>query len=449
MKIFTPSNISAPIICQRKTFSLLEILLLLFAAILLAAGSFFVMQQKTSSDRVTMGYTDPNDYTGTDIEKINAAIRDAQRKGGVVRIFKRKGDAASKRDYWLIDSAILLPGETTLYITNCKIKLSDRARDNWIRSANCMPGKERVEELTGIHIIGEGNAVLEGADRPRATGDGGKTLGRQTYGTDAGKAGEYPKGDWRNLGILLVKVRGFSLRNLKLVNSHSWAISLELCRQGIIRDLNFDSTGYITVDGKQERVLNQDGLDLRRGCRDIAIENITGRTGDDMIALSVFPPGSKRKTGEFGGTEFLRNVFTLEDCHVFNVAIRNVRGYCVQGYRVIRLLNNRGAKIHHVQITDVVDTSPKDLQQISTLLLGDTNYGGIAPAGDLFAIQISNVISKAKNAVLIFGPLQDSMISNVLSSDKKSGAPIRHEKGEKSIGLFFNNVRSQGEVSSN
>ena len=77
-----------------------------------------------------MDYTDPNNYQGSDIEKINAAVRDACKTNGIVRLFKRKPDAESHREYWLIDSAILLPGNISFYIMNCKIKLSDRSRDN-------------------------------------------------------------------------------------------------------------------------------------------------------------------------------------------------------------------------------------------------------------------------------------------------------------------------------
>ena len=174
-----------------------------------------------------MSYIDPNNFTGSDIEKINAAVLAAQKEDGVVRIGRRKADDG--RNFWLIDSAILLPENTTLIVSNTKIKLSDISRDNFVRSANCIVGNKEIPFLENIHIIGEGNAIFEGADHPRATGDGGKTLTigrlnpypptvnwscRPTYGTDAGKEGECQKGDWRNIGILLVKVKDFSIRNI-------------------------------------------------------------------------------------------------------------------------------------------------------------------------------------------------------------------------------------------
>ena len=50
-----------------------------------------------------------------------------------------------------------------------------------------------------------------------------------------------------------------------------------------------------------QTILNQDGLDLRQGCHDIAIENITGYTGDDLVALTDIvgkgqPAGSTNST---------------------------------------------------------------------------------------------------------------------------------------------------------
>src|SRR5690606_31027977 len=142
-------------------------------------------------------------------------------------------------------------------------------RDNIIRSANCGLGITEIAPISNVSIRGIGTAVLEGADHPRATGDSAKALGERTYGTDAGVQNESQTGDWRNIGILMACVEQFSLENLRLVDSHAWAISLERCAYGKIRDIDFASTGHRTIDGKTETVLNQDGLDLRQGCHDI------------------------------------------------------------------------------------------------------------------------------------------------------------------------------------
>ena len=142
--------------------------------------------------------------------------------------------------------------------------------------------------------------------------DAVKPLGVRTYGSDAGKADETPTGDWRNIGILLVRVSDFSLKNIKVVNSHSWAISLEYCTEGEISDLGFYSDGTMEINGKPERTLNKDGLDLRRGCRNITIENIYGATGDDLVALTAIPT-TIRPAGQFGEHEFLGSSENIED----------------------------------------------------------------------------------------------------------------------------------------
>jgi len=204
----------------------------------------------------------PNEFTGTDVERINQAIKAAADAGCRVVIprFNIQGD--QRRELWLLDSAILLPSDTFVELDNCRIKLSDRCRDNFFRSANCGLGITDIRPLQNIHIRGIGRAVLEGADRPRATGDSGKTLGARSYGTDAGVAGESQTGDWRNIGILLAFVEHFSIQNLAIVDSHAWAISLERCAHGTLRDLDFASSEFKHIDGTRQTILNQDGIDL-------------------------------------------------------------------------------------------------------------------------------------------------------------------------------------------
>ena len=117
-----------------------------------------------------------NDFFGkSDADVLNSAI---ENRGcdGIVVIGPRISDTEPERHDWLLDRAILLPSNTTVVIQNCKLKLSDRCRDNFFRSANCGLGIEENEPLFNIHIRGEGAAVLEGADHPRATGDSSKIL---------------------------------------------------------------------------------------------------------------------------------------------------------------------------------------------------------------------------------------------------------------------------------
>ena len=176
-----------------------------------------------------------NDFAGkTDNDRIDEAIRN--RNGDIVVIPPRVSDIEPERDWWLLDRAILLPENTTVLLQNCRIKLSDKCRDNFFRSANCGLGIENPELIGNIHIRGIGDCVLEGADHPRATGDSSKFIAcpcpknftgspnptfndfhRHSYGTDGGKEGESENGDWRNIGILMANVHHLSIENIRIV----------------------------------------------------------------------------------------------------------------------------------------------------------------------------------------------------------------------------------------
>ncbi|MBR0457749.1 MAG: hypothetical protein IJJ26_00795, partial [Victivallales bacterium] len=389
--------------------------------------------------RPTSPYADPNLYSGSDSDRINAAIRDATHFGGVVRIPRRIPDQLSPRDFWLLDSAILVPENTTLIFSNCRIKLSDQARDNWIRSANCIVGKPDVDWISNVHILGEGHVLFEGADRPRSTGDYSKLLRtrefgrgffqndkyvRTTYGTDEGKDGETQHGDWRNIGILLAKVRNFSIQNLHFKQPHCWTISLEYCRQGYIQGLDFNSNEHPVIDGVPVNWLNQDGLDLRNGCRDITIENITGHSGDDLIALTAIGAPPRPAGGE--KTHFCGGDPDLNEQHINNILIRNVRGYSAGGYLIVRFLNQNGVRMTNILLDGLLDTSPAGHHGYSAIKIGDIHYGTPAKLGETSRFQITNVQTQAKNAIQFGSPITDSQFSNILFFQSSPDQELLH-----------------------
>ncbi|MCE5237406.1 hypothetical protein LLH23_02825 [bacterium] len=360
----------------------------------------------------------PNDFTGSDVERINQALAAAAGTGRRVVIPRCNRAADGDRDVWLLDSAILIPGDSTLELDNCHLKLSDRCRDNMIRSANCGLGVADIQPLRGLHIIGRGNVLLEGADHPRATGDSGKTLGERTYGTDAGVDGESQTGDWRNIGILMAYVEDFSVEHLAMQDSHCWAISLERCAHGTLRDLSFTSSGVKTIDGVEQTILNQDGVDLRMGCHDLLIENISGYSGDDLIALTGIPRADS-VAGSLGSTMVSSLCPRGEGADdIRHVIIRNVQGYCRGGHHIVRLLNTPGVRMYDIVLDGLVDTSPAGTRCKAAVKIGDHHYGGgMAPLGDTSRIIVSNVISRSEHTIMIGGSLCDSVLSNIIRHD--------------------------------
>ncbi len=378
----------------------------------------------------------PNEFQGSDVERINRAIEAASAVGGRVVIPRLNKNGAQEKEIWLLDSAILLRSGTTLELDNCHLKLSDRCRDNFMRSANCGIGITNIQPMQAIHIRGVGDAVLEGAAHPRATGDSGKTLavGAQirpqgkwipkTYGTDAGVAGESQTGDWRNIGILLASVEDFSIEHLYISDSHAWALSLERCARGTLRQIHFASAQFRVIDGRPQLILNQDGIDLRIGCHDIAIENITGFTGDDLVALTAIPLKNK-VAGTLHSTEVSGSVEGAPGADdIRNITLKNIRGYCAGGHHIVRFLNTPGVGLHDVLLDGLVDMSD-GIQDRAAVKIGDRAYGGgVAPLGTTSRLVISNVSSVAKTAVLIGGSLCDSVLDHIVHSGPTNEAVV-------------------------
>ncbi len=407
-----------------------------------------------------------NDFAGkTDNDRIDEAIRN--RHGDIVVIPPRVSDIEPERDWWLLDRAILLPENTTILLQNCRIKLSDKCRDNFFRSANCGLGIENPLPIGNIHIRGVGDCVLEGADHPRATGDSSKFIAcpcpknfsgspnptfndfhRHSYGTDGGKEGESENGDWRNIGILMANVHHLSIENIRIVEQHAWAISLENCSFGHLNHIEFKACMTRVIDGAEQNVENQDGINLRNGCHDVIISDITGTTGDDVVALTCIASNLHPYVG--GGlhtTHVMSNDYTNREKGIYNVIIRNVLASPAGGCCMVRLLATDGAEIRNVVIDGIVDTSPADFHSWCSILAGERTglvgepgypYGNVSEEC-IFNISISNIISNAKSAVLIPGGLVDSSISNV-SNRYKQGKTLDCRAPQLMKGVLLSNI---------
>lgn len=394
-----------------------------------------------------------NDYeANTDNEQIEAAIMD--RRGDAVVIPPRRSKRSPERDWWLLDRAVTLPGNTTVILENCRIKLSDSCRDNFFRSANCGFGIAYPEQISDIHIRGVGNVVLEGADHPRSTGDASKILGypcpknftgaepptfedlhRHSYGTDAGNPRESQHGDWRNIGILMANVDHLSIENLKIVEPHAWAISLESCSNAEIRKVEFRARMTRHIDGADHNNENQDGINLRAGCRDVLISDISGTTGDDVIALTAIVSPGKHAGGLLNYTQIMPNDFSRREKDIRNVVIRNVLACPAGGCKILRLLALGGAEIHNVTVDGIVDTSPDDFHTRTSVelgaapgLVGEPNHPyGEQSEQSIFDVAFSNVISNADRVFHIPGGLRKAVFCNIINRNSNGkGVVIRN-----------------------
>lgn len=405
-----------------------------------------------------------NDYQSlTDSETIENAIRSKQ-EDGIILIPPRVSDIEPERSCWLIDRAILLPADTTVILQNCVIKLSDKCRDNFFRTANCGMNIISPEKISNVHIRGEGLCILRGAEHPRATGDGTKILAdpcpyevgdlcrmaewipseRRTpetigfmdrhdhsFGTDAGKPGESQYGDWRSVGILFAAASCFSVCNLRIEDSHGWGLSFEDCSNGRVEKITFDACMSKQIDGMRNNIENQDGVDIRNGCHDIIISDITGKTGDDVIALTAIADEKYHPGGSLNTTHVMHNDWSKRDRNIYNIIIRNVIAHSDLCY-VIRLLP-ANAKISNVIIDGIIENNPEGHRCNDTINMGDSTYG-TNPRDGMTNITISNVICNSENGLVISECLKDSVITNVIN--RKPGKPVltvRKENGTDNV----------------
>jgi len=367
-----------------------------------------------------------NDYVRlNDNDTLKAAIA-AKGEDGIVIIPPRVSEVEPERDFWLLDEAILLPENTTVILQNCRIKLSDACRDNFFRTANCGFGIADPAPIENIHLRGEGLCILEGADRPRSTGDGGKILANpvpygeghdKTFGTDAGKESESQFGDWRNIGVLFANVKNFSIEGLKIVESHGWGISLEACSYGRVEKIEFDACMSKMIDGLRQNIENEDGVDIRNGCHHIVISDIMGQSGDDLVALTAIADEQPHEGGSLCYTHVMHNDWTRRDPTIHDIVIRNVVGRSHLCY-MIRLLPCN-TEIYNVVVDGVVDTTPEPTGHSGVMVLGEPDgiYGTCYPSG-LHHITISNVICNGrKSGISVKGYLKDSTISNIVNKN--------------------------------
>ena len=370
----------------------------------------------------------PNDFKGTDDERINAAIRAAKGKGYVVRI-----PAANAKGgmIWKLDRAILLPSDITVILDNCTIQLSDRCRDNMFRSDNVGEGITNPGWNQNINLIGVGNVTLKGAANPRSTGDGARTLvldpdksrsegnWRVSYGTDAGKPGEKQKGDWRNIMILIAKVNGFRMTNVRIENSHAWAVSFERTLNADLSDIHIFNPEEIEIAGKKVKVYNKDGIDLRQGCKYFRIDNISGFTGDDFIALSSLDNNPELHTnGNINSTMVTMSLWNGPEDDTEQITITNIN--CESICRGIAIRASDSASIHHIYVNGLISREKAGLGgHHNAVLIGGKGYGKISQPGKINRIYVMNVTCNGFSPVRLEAPVANCHFLNVLYSGKE------------------------------
>ena len=362
----------------------------------------------------------PNDFQGSDIDRIQAAIYAAQKTTHKIVIPARNSNGTN---LWKIDRAILLPSHITVILDNCVIQLSDSCRDNMFRSDNTGIGITNPAWNHHIHIVGIGDVRLKGAENPRSTGDAYRTLTlapeneknwQVSYGSDVGKEGVKQKGDWRNNLIQIAYVDGFSLKNVKIENSHAWAISFERTRNAELSDIRFYNPETILIEGVPKKVFNKDGINLRHGCKYFQINNITGITGDDFIALSSLDVAPFYHTnGDVNSYQVTSTKWNGPEDDTEQIFITN----CQTNYTGVAIRASGNAGIHHVYINGIITKERPDIPppyggSCYSLLVGGRGYGQDSMPGKINHIYAMNLTGDGKSLILIEAPIVNCAFMN-------------------------------------
>ena len=324
----------------------------------------------------------PNDsrFMGeTDARSIQNAI-DAAVADGIRTVVIPRRCARTGLDEWSIGETILLPSDITLILDDCHLTLGEGIYANLFRNRNVYTPVYGTKEgrQQGIRIIGRGDATLDGGK--------GNELREQNHNREG-----RPHIRYNNL-ILLCDVTDYVLENFRCVNLRYWAINQIACKRGRLSNLRFWNGNHIP---------NQDGINFRIGCSDMIVENITGRTGDDVVALSAFPKGSDR-------------TLLPEDADpdIHDISIRNVHAHTRQS--VVALRNNDGAKMYRISIENIVDVGG-ELGPWGVVRIGENNYyrDRVSQLGETCQIQVRGVYSLCRGTVYLGASLKDSAISDV------------------------------------
>jgi len=357
-------------------------------------------------------YITPNETKGrNDSESIRAAIAEAVRTGGmkvrIPRLNERTGE-----ELWTIEETVSLPSGIEVLVDDAHLVLAEGKFLNMftIGDPNA-PGGNTVEGTArSITLHGRGNAVL----------DGGVYNG--LHEKNSNKDG-FPD-IYNNTTLLFFNADGLTVENLSLINQRWWAITNIFVRNAVYRNIRFradfsrkDENGVHYPNEKPRTynevyVKNADGIDLRIGCSHFLIENISGFTEDDSVALTALGGGERRRGYIVEGL----------DTDIHDVKIHNIstESYCAN----VRLLNDEGNKLYNVEIDGVTsfqELSPSR-ENCATIRIGDMKYAKQhSSLGDTHHITVRNIVSRQTWAVALCKGLVDSVIENITVLEGKVG----------------------------
>ncbi len=333
---------------------------------------------------MTISVSEQRFWGKTDSETIQNTIDYAEKNGENSVVIPYK-NARTGESIYIIDKCIHLPSCMTVELDGCHLRLADDVRENIFRNRNVEdPSTYNLAgEQHDIRLIGRNGAML----------DGGKHNGlvEQVCRDNP----EKNLSMYVNLLVFFQNVRNFEIRGIHVKDSRWWSYCFIFCRWGTLADLSFDM--HATVE-------NQDGIDLRVGCEYFTIENITGITGDDTIALTSLPLNKNEQQYKVEGKGV--------DTH--DITIRNVISSS-HGCSLVRFLCEDGAKEYNITVDGLKDTG--EALSSASMLIGSSGTRFVKDHAhvkeDFRNIVIRNITTCAQRGITLSEPCENLVIENL------------------------------------
>ncbi len=346
------------------------------------------------------GFVSPLDFEcDTDSAAIQAAVDFGAKYN--VKVVIPSYNPRTDSNVWDIDRAIRLHTGSTVVIDGATLRQVDGMMENIFRNSNKGTdlGYTREGRQYDINIIGVGNATL----------DGGKHNGL----SEATHSKNGLPHVTENSPINLLNVERVKISGLRIVNQRYWGMTFHYSSWVTVSNIDFCG---------MNASLNSDGIDLRCGCSDFIVENITGYTDDDTIALTCLRSIYDDKMPGF-------------DSSIHNVIVRNVIASSPRG--LVRVLNHYGKKVYNIVIENILESMPSDplderfvkfapvkgpdgreYRVGSAVRIGESAYyredeSNRAVYGDTHNITVRNVFGRMRMGVRISCTLCDSTIDGV------------------------------------
>lgn len=338
----------------------------------------------------------PNEYKHltSDAEMIQAAVDEAAKYGATViipRVNERRGECL-----WEIDHSIVLHSGSHIVLENCYMRLKDDTYTNFfVNDASLGKWWKKETRNYDITIRGEGNVLLDGG-KPNDLIENNLNIYDENGNFVKHVTIHGYSNCFINIGILMQNVERVSVSGIRFVRPRYWCMNFEYCSWGHVYDIVFDA------DGQNQ---NQDGLDIREGCNNFLVENLSGRTGDDMLALTNFGHPKKRVGDD-----------SDMDPDIHDIVVRNIRATMSHRCDIMRILNRGECKIYNVQVAGVQDTTPPEIwRPLAAIRIGDVSdyQARLNRIGETRNITVRDVVTRARFGLYIANTLCDSYFENI------------------------------------